>query len=180
MSRRMSLAACAAVVVVAVGLIVGLGLRNARADSDDLRGKAAPDFTLKTVDGKEVTLSKLKGKVVVLDFWATWCAPCRLSLPHLQKLSTDAEKAKKGLVVLAVNAGEDKDQVLPFVASNNYSFTVPMDATGRTKEAYGLEGMPTTIVIGRDGKIFAVFVGFNEEESAREVDAAVEAALKQA
>ena len=99
----------------------------------------APDFSLKTTDDKNMKLSDLKGNVVVVDFWATWCPPCRLSLPHIQRLSEDKDKFKDGLRVLAINTREGKDKIEPFMANNKYTFTVPMDsAAGATMDAYAV------------------------------------------
>jgi thiol-disulfide isomerase/thioredoxin len=174
---RCSFFACATASAVAFGLLLGLVSRVARAEGpEDLKGKAAPDFTLTTTGGKEITLSKLKGGVVVVDFWATWCPPCRKSLPHIEKLSSDADKAKAGLTVLAVNAREGKDKIEPFITKNKYTFTVPMDTTGKAMGDYGVQGIPTTLVIGRDGTVKAVFVGFDPSEGGKGVDEAVEAA----
>src|SRR5271156_5222659 len=88
----------------------------------DLKGKTAPDFSLKTLDGKDVKLSDQKGSVVMVDFWATWCPPCRASLPHVQKVSADAALAQKGLKVFAVNDKEDADTVKKFLTDNKYTF----------------------------------------------------------
>lgn len=150
---------------------------SAKADPQQLTGKAAPDFTLKMTSGQTVKLSALKGKVVLVDFWATWCPPCRASLPHVQALSADASKAKEGLIVLAVNAREDKGTIETFTTKNKFSFPVPMDAEGATMGAYGVRGIPTTVVIGRDGTVKKVFVGFGGEQSAKAIDSAIEAAL---
>jgi thiol-disulfide isomerase/thioredoxin len=146
-----------------------------RAEPSALEGKPAPDFSLKTLDGKNVTLSEMKGKVVVVDFWATWCPPCRKSLPHLQKLSADKEMADKGLVVWAVDAREKSDVVQKFLTENKYTFTVPMD-TGKAMTQYNVSGIPTTIIVGRDGKVRKTFVGFGEG-SEGPMDEAVKAAL---
>jgi thiol-disulfide isomerase/thioredoxin len=145
----------------------------------DLVGKAAPDISLTTVDNKPVVLADQKGKVVVVDFWATWCGPCRMSLPHVQKLSADADRAAKGLVVWAVNDREDAPTAAKFLADSKYNFTVPMDAKGTAMDAYGVHGIPTTVIIGRDGIVKNVFVGYSEEVGPQ-IDAAVDAALSDA
>jgi thiol-disulfide isomerase/thioredoxin len=162
--------------VCLLGLALFAGLSNgAEPDTEQLAGKAAPDFSLKTLDGKNVTLSEMKGKVVVIDFWATWCPPCRKSLPHVQKMSADKELADKGLVVWAVNAREAKDLVQKFLTENKYTFAVPMDP-GKVMTQYLVQGIPTTIIVGRDGKIRKVFVGFGEGSEAQ-MDEAVNAAV---
>jgi len=149
--------------------------RSADEDTTGFEGKAAPDFSLTTLDGKPVKLSDMKGKVVVLDFWATWCPPCRKSLPHLQKVSADKELADKGLVVWAVNAREDKEKVQKYLDDNKLTFTVPMDP-GKTLTDYKVQGIPTTVIVGRDGNVKNVFVGFGEG-SEKPIDDAITAAL---
>ena len=146
------------------------------ASTEALVGKAAPDFTLKTVDGKQVTLSKHKGSVVVLDFWATWCPPCKASLPHVQSLSADKNRAGKGLHVLAVNAQETAERISAFLTQNKYTFAVPMDSAGSAMKSYLVDGIPTTVVIGRDGVVRRVFIGY-DEETAKAIDAAVDKTL---
>jgi len=165
--------------VVALGIMFGQ-MAQAGGDKKDstmaLQGKAAPDFTLKTLDGKEVKLSDQKGSVVLMDFWATWCPPCRKSLPHVQEMSADKELAAKGLKVWAVNAHEQADKVSNFTKENNYSFQVPMDAEGATMKDYKVQGIPTTVIVGRDGNVKKVFIGYGEE-SAKQIDKAVKEAL---
>lgn len=164
--------------VVLMGLTVSLACAQKRGGNDPtaLKGKAAPDFSLATFAGQNVKLSDQKGKVVVVDFWATWCPPCRKSLPHIQAMSADQELAGKGLVVWAVNARETKDIVGAFMKSNNFTFTVPMDADGKAMAEYMVSGIPTTVVVGRDGNVKDVFVGFGDG-SAKLIDDAVKAAL---
>ncbi|GIW76772.1 MAG: hypothetical protein KatS3mg104_1835 [Phycisphaerae bacterium] len=152
---------------------------SSRAGVEDLKGKVAPDFELTTLDGKTVKLSDQKGKVVLLDFWATWCPPCVAALPHVQKLAADQELAEKGLVVWAVNAGEQKARIESFVKKNNYTFTVPVDSHTTTLKAYGIEGIPTQIVVGRDGTIVHVGVGFSGEEGNKKLDEVIKSALAQ-
>jgi len=138
-----------------------------------LEGKAAPAFKLPGVDGKPVSLADLKGKVIVLDFWATWCGPCKMSLPHLDKLY----QAQKGsdVQVFAVDQQEDLKDVNAFVAQTKLTVPVLMDRDGKVGEAYGVEGIPQTVVIGKDGKVKKVYVGFSPqlpEELAKVVEEA--------
>ena len=147
-------------------------------DPTELEGKPAPGFSLETLDGKPIQLSDLKKNVVVLDFWATWCPPCRKSLPHIEELSKKKDLADKGLKVLAVNAHEDKDKVEKFMKDGNYSFTVPMDKDGAVMKDYGIKGIPTTVVVSRGGKVHKVFVGFGDD-SPKELDKAIEEAMKE-
>ena len=139
-----------------------------------LEGKAAPDFALKGLDDKTVKLSDLKGSVVVVDFWATWCGPCVQSLPHLDKLYKD--KAADGLKVLAVNLKEEQDHVQDFVTKKGWKLPVILDSDGNVAEAYKASGIPETVVIGKDGKIKKIFVGSGNEKGIAEV---VEKLMKQ-
>ena len=116
---------------------------------------------------------------MVLDFWATWCPPCRLSLPHIEEVSKKKDLADKGLKVVTVNARETKDKVQAFLKQNNYTFTVAMDQKGAVMKDYGVQGIPTTVVIGQGGKVKKVFVGFGPD-SPKALDAAIEEALKDA
>lgn len=140
-----------------------------------LVGKPAPDFTLERLEGGEVKLSDLKGKVVVLDFWATWCPPCREGLPHLAKLH-DAKK-DAGLELFAINVREAKPQVQQFLQEQKLSLPVLMDANGKVSGLYMVRGIPQTVVIGKDGNVREVFVGFAPPMAAQ-IDQAVAEAMK--
>lgn len=145
-------------------------------EASELEGKAAPAFELKDMADKKVALGDLKGKVVVLDMWATWCPPCRASLPHLDKL-TESVKGKD-VAIYAVNMKEDKDDVQKFIDTTKLKTPVLLDSEGSVGQAYKANAIPQTVVIGKDGKVRKVFVGFGGEESARELKKAVEDAMK--
>jgi thiol-disulfide isomerase/thioredoxin/outer membrane lipoprotein-sorting protein len=125
-------------------------------------GKPAADFTLNTLDDKPVKLSSLKGSVVLLDFWATWCGPCVMSLPQLEAMYKDL--GPKGLKAFAVNQEEDKDTVKAF--ANEKKLTIPMllDLKGEASKPYGVEeGIPVTVIVGKDGIVKRAFAGTNDE-----------------
>jgi peroxiredoxin len=126
--------------------------------ASSLEGKAAPDFKLPRLDGKSVSLASLKGHIIVLDFWATWCGPCRISLPHLQKLY-EAEK-ERGVEVFAINQQEEQSDVEAFVKETKLAVPVLLDREGKASEAYGVEGLPQSVVIDKDGKIKKIVFAF--------------------
>jgi len=150
---------------------------QSRANVELLIGKPAPEISLKTVDGKDVKLSDLKGKVVLVDFWATWCPPCRASLPNINKIANDKTLAAKGLTVWAVNLDETADKITPFTKQNNYTFTVPIDVGGQVAERYKIEGIPSTMVIGKDGTIKFAVEGFAGEDTEKQISDAIDKAL---
>jgi peroxiredoxin len=123
-----------------------------------LVGKVAPDFELHDLDGKTVKLSSLRGKVVVLDFWATWCPPCVASLP----LVTAAASARnaQGVVFFGVNQKETSDVIRAFQKEKSLNFPVLLDAKGTVGTLYQAKAIPETVVIDKKGKIEAVHVGF--------------------
>jgi peroxiredoxin/outer membrane lipoprotein-sorting protein len=143
--------------------------------SKALTGKPAPDFKLKGLDDKEVTLADLKGSVVVLDFWATWCGPCVASLPKLDKMYQD--KKGDGVKVFAVNQGEEKAAAEAFVKAKSLSVPVLLDSDSKVGELYKAHAIPETVVIGKDGIVKKVFVGAGPD-TAKQLVAAVEAANK--
>jgi len=121
-----------------------------------LVGKPAPTFKLTTLDGKDVSLESLKGHVVILDFWATWCGPCRTSLPGLNKIYEELKD--KGLHVYAVDLQEDKSDVQDAVKEMKLTLPVVIDA-GEVAQKYGVSPIPQTVIIGKDGKVLKAFVG---------------------
>lgn len=138
-----------------------------------LVGQPAPDFTLKTLDGQEVSLAELKGRAVVLDFWATWCPPCVESLPHLDQLAADYDESQ--LAVYAVNVREPAEMVRTFIEKHEIKMPVLLDPDGEAKKKYRAASIPQTVVIGPDGVVQRVFVGIgpNTYEDIRETVAAL-------
>ncbi len=141
----------------------------------DLRGKRAPDFSLKTVDGKKVSLSDYKGKAVLINFWATWCAPCKIEMPWLVALRT--QYAGQGFEILGVNAddvGTPRAKLAKFGQEQglNYPLLVGDDATSR--KYGGVEFLPTSYFVGRDGKIVSETAGLVSKD---EVEASIKKAL---
>lgn len=122
-------------------------------------GFTAPDFTLTMLDGDTLTLSSLRGKVVVLNFWASWCLPCRAEMPALQHVYEDYSSL--GLELVAVNAA-NQDSLLVvsgFVDEFGLSFPIPLDVDGSVSAQYLLNGLPTTFFIDRQGIIQKMEVG---------------------
>ena len=130
------------------------------APPTELEGKAAPDFTLKTINGEDVTLSALKDSVVVLDFWATWCGPCREGMPHLDKIADELKAT--GVKVYAVNLEETKEDVQAFIKETNLKLPVLLDSSGDVGRLYRAQGIPETVIIDRNGIVKKVYVGLVE------------------
>ncbi|MGM0396733.1 MAG: TlpA family protein disulfide reductase [Bacillota bacterium] len=134
-------------------------------DSPIEMGKAAPDFTLYDMDGNETSLSEYKGKMVFLNFWATWCQYCDIEMPDLQKV----HKENDDLVVLAVNVREDIDHVKDYLDEGGYDFPVMLDEDGEIASLYLVSGMPTTYFINSDGVILGYQPGMMTLEQMEDI-----------
>ncbi len=129
----------------------------------DLSGKAAPSWTLKDPDGKTVSSDNFKGKVVILDFWATWCPPCRMEIPNFVELQ---EKYKeKGLVVVGISLDEGPSVVKTFMRENKINYPMVMGNSTVAEKYSSDDGIPTTFLIDRQGHVVAKHVGFTEKET---------------
>lgn len=150
------------ILVVAIALLInvfGFSIANAAGV-----GEPAPKFTLPTLlQDQPTAIESFKGKVVYLDFWASWCAPCRTSFPLLNKLH---EKFKaQGFEVVAVNVDEDKSNAEKFLKEIPVGFTVLRDATGEwADKQYVVESMPTSFIIDKQGVIQLVHKGFTSDD----------------
>lgn len=120
-------------------------------------GSAAPQFTLKDINGKEVSLSSFKGKVIILDFWATWCGPCRSEIPDF--IALQKEYGSKGLQMIGISVDKDKDILVKFYKDNGMNYPVVL-TDGAVEAKYGgIRAIPMTFIIDRTGKIAKKYVG---------------------
>jgi len=120
-------------------------------------GTKPPHFSGHTLDARPLSLTDLRGKVVIVNFWASWCLECRPEMPILERLHR--EFAGRGLAVIGINAREDKQAVARYAAELRLTFSLVLDPEGRINHRYGVIGIPTTFVIGRDGRAVAFGVG---------------------
>jgi len=125
----------------------------AKLEADDVRRERA-DFTLADLQGKSWTLKDLRGKVVLLNFWATWCPPCRKEMPDLEALYLKFKDKDQGFVVLAIS-DEDAAKVNPFLAERNITYPVLLDPGRKVNEQFQIEGIPKSFVYDRSGKLVA-------------------------
>jgi thiol-disulfide isomerase/thioredoxin len=171
-----------AVVLGATALIVGLAVFKGRAGVEGLDGKEAPSLTLSLLDGnKQLRLGEERGRVVMLDFWATWCGPCRASMPVVQKIWRDYEQ--RGVELIAVNTdlpGANRDPtVREFLMQNRLQLTVALDdEQQRAQSAFGVASLPTLVVLDKAGKVAFSHVGMISSGAERELRAALDAALR--
>ena len=175
MRMRWAIAGLAALALALLTLGVPLpwGIHRADATVASGRGSACPanakpanlDFTLKDMNGANVTLSDYKGKVILIDFWATWCGPCKIEIPWFVELQT--KYGKDGLQALGVSVDDTVEKLKPYVSELKMNYPV-LQGLGHDdmQDAYGpLWGIPVTVVISRDGKICTKHIGFSAKES---------------
>ncbi len=127
------------------------------AKAPPLVGGPAPQFELQTVEGQTIKLSDLKGKFVVLNFWATWCVPCGKEMPEFQKAHQFS--GDKNIKIIGVNLGESKKKVGKFTQDHHLSFPVLLDGFGNTSQKYKVRSLPVTYLISPDGIIREEIIG---------------------
>jgi peroxiredoxin len=123
-------------------------------------GTLAPPFSGRTLDDRQLSMADLRGKVIVVNFWASWCHECRVEMPALERLHRGF--APQGLVVIGINAREDRDTIRRYAAELGLSFPLILDPTGTINSSYGVVGLPTTFVVGHDARPVALAVGARE------------------
>jgi len=147
--------------IVMKGLMPDIGTGAARGT----RG-ATRDFTLSDLDGQPVSLASFKGNsVVILDFWATWCPPCRMTMPILQKLKDSL--GSRGLVILSIDQRENPATVRSFVQQNRLTVRILLDTDSRVSGAWGVTGLPTLFVIDKEGTVRHQEIGYDPAMEAR-------------
>lgn len=163
--------------LLAAGLLVGFLGSSAVAESPavtsllkrlDLRGYSSgtppPPFSGHTLEARQVSMADLRGKVMVVNFWASWCRECRPEMPALERLHR--ELAPRGLAVIGINAREDREAVRRYAKDLDLTYALVLDPDGKINASYGVVGLPTTVVVGRDGRAVALAVGPREWASA--------------
>src|SRR5712691_4156392 len=163
--------------LLAFGLLVAAPASAARADEPalasllktlDLRGytsrPAPPQFSGSTLDARQLSMAEHRGTVIVLNFWATWCLECRPEMAVLERLQR--EFSSRGLAIIGVNARENKEAVRRYAKELGLTFPLVFDPDGKINALYGVIGLPTTFVVGRDGRAIAFAIGPRQWESA--------------
>jgi cytochrome c biogenesis protein CcmG/thiol:disulfide interchange protein DsbE len=150
---------------------------KAEAASHPMARKPAPDIEVKLASGAAFHPRDAKGKVLVLDFWATWCAPCKASFPKVDAIYK--KHASQGLEVVAINEDEDPGKVPPFLAEVKPSFTIAYDNNGKGAEAFGVETMPSSFVIDRRGVVRYAHSGYHPDDAAT-IESEIEELLAEA
>ena len=131
-------------------------------------GEAAPDFTLRDLNNQSVSLSQFKGKVVLINFWATWCQPCMVEMPHIQKMYTDLKD--KGFEVISISSDDARSasMVKPLIQRNKYTFRVLLDKETTVVGQYNpSKVLPYTVVVDQAGKVAFVHQGYNPGDEVR-------------
>ena len=156
---------------------------EAQSEEDDVEattlvnvGDVAPDFTVTMLDGRVIKLSELRGNVVMVCFWATWCPPCRQELAHLQEGVIDVFAGEK-FVVLPISRGEERKVVETFITDNGYKFGVGLDSDRAIYDLYASNYIPRTFIVDKQGKVVYRNAGY-DEVIAKEVNDAIRQALK--
>lgn len=170
------------IIIAVIFLLPSCGNRSAKggasqSDSTTLVkvGDPAPDFSVALFDGSHLTLSELRGRVVLLNFWATWCPPCRQELTRVQKDLID-RFAGRDFLFLPVSRGEKRSDVAAFREKTGYTFPMGLDSTRTIYDRYATNFIPRNYLIDRDGRIITATIGYSPEEF-DELIAAIERAL---
>jgi peroxiredoxin len=148
------------VLLIAGGIVLALnnnGAGTAQAATSEERADTAPDFSLATLDGEQIALSNFRGQYVLVNFWATWCPPCRAELPDL--VSYYESHADQGFMLIGVNEQEPPATVEAYLSQSQLEFPVVLDSDGRVMNRYGVTGMPSSFLVNPEGQIVRSWTG---------------------
>jgi cytochrome c biogenesis protein CcmG/thiol:disulfide interchange protein DsbE len=167
-ATRLKLSGLLGVVAILVSAAPGQPVESELPRALNLGGytphERPPAFTVFTADGQILSLGKLRGRVVLLTFWATWCVPCRDEMPALEQLHR--EFGAKGLTVLGINVREEGSAIRSYAQELGLTFPLALDPEGKTQILYGVVGLPNSFLVGRDGRAVARAIGPREWGSA--------------
>ena len=156
-------------------LLIGIGLSVIAASGlavADMTGREAPDFALKSSTGENLRLSEYRGDVVMVNFWATWCGPCRQEMPLLEELFSRYERV--GFTLLGVNIDDDPRRAMAMAQELGVTFPVVFDNTKKVSKLYDVNAMPVTVLVDKEGRVRHVHHGYKpgyEEKYLNEVRA---------
>ncbi len=145
---------------IGISLILGVALvacGGQAGQSQNAGEGVAPDFSLNDLNGQQVTLSQFRGKPVMLNFWASWCGPCRVELPEIQALHQAHDKGD--VVILGVDFGEQADTVRSFAQENGLTYRILTDENSTISRLYHVPGLPTTVFVNKQGQIVETHLG---------------------
>ena len=164
MKKKITIIILSAIIIL--GGITQLNIQNLNgADIGTEVGQKAPDFSLKNIDGEKVNLRELEGKKVFLNFWASWCKPCQIEMPDIQKLH---EEYGEDVEIIAVNLGESKKEVKNFLEMRGYNFTILLDENREIGSKYMVRAIPTTYFLDEKGIITEKHLGVLNYEQMKE------------
>lgn len=165
-----------ALIYVAVVLVAGLIIYAFQPSQPIGEGDTAPDVLLVMTDGEQKALSSYRGKVVVLDFWATWCAPCRFTMPKM----IDFHRRHKGQNVEVIGVAVDvtsREEVEQFLKEMGVDYPIAVDSNGEAKKAFEIKSLPTLFVIGKEGNILLRMEGYDPQNTIQTLEDTVQRAL---
>lgn len=148
---------CALAIALGLSLLCGIAVHSAwdlafaMASRPPVVGTPAPDFELPDLKGEQVSLSEHRGRIVLLNFWATWCKPCVKEMPAMQEVYEDLRD--QGFVVLAINELEDEGRVRRHIADHGHTFPVLLDDDNRVANMYGVRGLPVSVFVDQSGRV---------------------------
>jgi cytochrome c biogenesis protein CcmG, thiol:disulfide interchange protein DsbE len=145
-------------IILAFSCLALLFVLNTSAQAAEDEGIVAPNFTLKNLNGEDVSLSQFRGKYVLVNFWATWCGPCKVEMPSLEALYQRFKNKKFALLAIS-NDMFGATIVKPFVKANNLNFSVLLDQRLKASNAFGVTSLPATFMIDPEGKIIGALLG---------------------